>query len=275
MIEKSFYHQTENTNRSEISTYIYDYNSWEFNSLHFHKNYEILLMLEGECDCTVGGKHYRITPGEAIFILPFQVHAFFVRPGSAVRCVTFSDLLMLTLAKILDKKRIVDPVFHPSKEILDFFLNGILENFGRRSGHNINIPTQKRMRLKGYLYTLGAELLDQVELTDADNTDITAMEIVEYISDHFQSDISLHNVAEAKGYNYQYLSRVFNRTFGIHFKTMVNQYRTNHALQLLRDTELPLSEIAFESGFGSIRSFDHVFRESLGRSPKDFRREKL
>ena len=71
------------------------------------------------------------------------------------------------------------------------------------------------------------------------------------------------------------LSRIFNHTFGVNFKTMLNQYRTDYALELLRDSDLSLSAIAFESGFQSIRSFDHVFRESLGRSPKEFRKEQL
>ena len=56
---------------------------------------------------------------------------------------------------------------------------------------------------------------------------------------------------------------------------MLNQYRTSYALELLRDSDLSLTEIAFESGFQSIRSFDHVFRQSLGRSPKDFRKENI
>ena len=49
MIKHSFYHQVENTNQSELSTYIYNSNSWEFNSPHFHKNFELLLVISGSC----------------------------------------------------------------------------------------------------------------------------------------------------------------------------------------------------------------------------------
>ena len=105
MIKKSFYHQSENTSRSELSTYLYDYNSWEFNSLHFHKNYEVIVVQKGECVCTVGEIDYTLQQGDAIFILPFQIHAFHVCPDAAVRCVTFSELLILTMAKSVLKKK--------------------------------------------------------------------------------------------------------------------------------------------------------------------------
>ena len=275
MIKKSFYHQVENTNSSEISTYIYDYNSWEFNSPHFHKNFELLLVLHGECDYRIGNQHYTLQEGDAIFVLPFQVHSFTVGEGAAVRCVTFCDLLILTLAKQLEKKQLEHPVFRPSETVATFFLDSLQQLFGSRSGYNKQLPPAKRMKLKGMLYTVGGEILEQTKPIDAGGANIVVMDVVEYIADHFKSDISLHHVAEAKGYNYQYLSRIFNRTFGINFKTMLNQDRTDHAITLLRDSHLSLSEIAFESGFQSIRSFDHVFRQSLGRSPKDFRKENI
>ena len=271
-IKKSFYHQVENTNQSELSTYIYDYNSWEFNSPHFHKNFELLLVMDGTCRYTVGSEDYLLQAGDAIFVLPFQVHHFEVGEGARVRCLTFSELLILTLAKQLEKKKLSTPVFHPTDITARYFLDSVNMLFGPRSDNNSQLPQAKRISLKGLLYTIGGELIDQVTPVAAGGTDMVVMDVVNYIADNFKSNISLHDVADAKGYNYQYLSRIFNQTFGINFKTMLNQYRTNHALELLRDSELPLTEIAFESGFQSIRSFDHVFRERFGKSPKEFRR---
>ena len=165
-------------------------------------------------------------------------------------------------------------MFRPSPEVAHFFLESITALFGTRSGNNRQIPKAKRMKLKGLLYTIGGEIVEQTVLTDVGGADMVVMDVVDYIADNFKSNISLRDVAEAKGYNYQYLSRIFNQTFGINFKTMLNQYRTNHALELLRDSKLPLTEIAFESGFQSVRSFDYTFKQQFGKSPKEFRHEK-
>ena len=273
MIKKSFYHQTENTNQSELSTFVYDYNSWEFNSPHFHKNFELLLVTRGTCRYCIGEEEYAVREGDAILILPFQVHFFTVGEGSEARCVTFSELLILTLARQLSGKKLQSPVFRLSDSVWRFFLDSMDEMFGKCSGYNRRIPQGKRMRLKGCLYTVGGEALEKTAPVSVGGADMVVMAVVDYIAENFKSNISLRDVAEAKGYNYQYLSRIFNHTFGINFKTMLNQYRTSHALELLRDSDLSLTEIAFESGFQSVRSFDHVFRESLGGSPKEFRKE--
>ncbi|MBE6703510.1 MAG: helix-turn-helix domain-containing protein [Ruminococcaceae bacterium] len=272
-IKKSFYHQVENTNHAELTTYVYDYNSWEFNSPHFHKNLELLIVINGNCQYTVGNESFEMQTGDAIFVLPFQVHHFTVGEGATVRCLCFTDLLILTLAKQFDKKKLQCPLFRPSEAVVNYFLNSMDQLFGKRYGANRQIPQAKRMKLKGLLYTIGGEVIEQTVPIDVGGADMVVMDVINYIADNFKSNISLHDVADAKGYNYQYLSRIFNRTFGINFKTMLNQYRTNHALELLRDSHLPLSEIAFESGFQSIRSFDHIFRERFGKAPKEFRKQ--
>jgi AraC-like DNA-binding protein len=197
-----------------------------------------------------------------------------VEEGSSVRCLTFSELLILTLAKQLEKKKLICPKFRPSTLTAAYFLDSISALFGSYSDRNMHLPQTKRIKLKGLLYTLGSELIEQTSSVDVGGADMVVMDVIGYIGDNFKHNISLRNVAEAKGYNYQYLSRIFNRTFGINFKTMLNQYRTNHALELLRDSALSLTEVAFESGFQSVRSFDHVFRERFGRSPKAFRKER-
>ena len=270
---ESFYHQTENTNGSEFSTYEYPEFKADCTVPHFHKNFELLLVKEGQCSFNVGGEIFEIRKGEAIFVLPFQVHHFTASGDAQFRSVTFNELLILTLARCITNKKLVNPVFRPSKATFTTFLDTISDLFGSLSSNNIELPTAKRMKVKGCLYLIGGEILEQTIPVNMGSSDVVILDIVEYIADNFRSDLTLQSVAKDKGYNYQYLSRCFNRTLGISFKTMLNQYRTNYALSLLRDTGLSLSEVAFESGFQSVRSFDHVFKSTFGVPPKDFRKK--
>ena len=271
-MRSTLYHQTENTNVSELSTYIYDYNSWEFNTAHFHKNMEIVLVIEGTCRCFIGSSSYLLTAGEAIFVLPYQSHGFSVGEGASVRCVTFSGLLILTLAKIMEGTTAQNPVFRPREETARYFLEQMLLVFGRRSGYNRQIPPVDRMKAKGLLYLLGSEFLESAELVSNGANTSLAAEIVQYLEANYKRDISLHDIADLMGYNYQYLSRSFNKVFGVNFKQMLNQYRLEAAYAMLQDTDLPIAEIAFESGFQSIRSFDQIVLEHFGKTPKDLRR---
>ena len=62
-------------------------------------------------------------------------------------------------------------------------------------------------------------------------------------------------------------------TMNINFKTLVNHYRFEYARQqLLNNPEKSISEIAFESGFQSIRSFNRIYREISGSTPNQSQR---
>jgi AraC-like DNA-binding protein len=146
--------------------------------------------------------------------------------------------------------------------------------FGRDSGliKRIN-PPAKRIQVKGTLYILEGEFLEQTTLVSTKGEETITMTVVRYVAEHFKQNIALSDVAKATGYNYQYLSRTFNQILGINFKSLLNQYRMEYAFAELQDTDLPISEIAYDSGFQSLRAFNHVCKEIFGRSPKELRKE--
>ena len=51
----------------------------------------------------------------------------------------------------------------------------------------------------------------------------------------------------------------------------INRVRLHHALVLLAETTLPVSDVAERSGFFSMQYFYRIFRETLGNSPLSFR----
>ncbi|MBQ8345164.1 MAG: helix-turn-helix transcriptional regulator [Clostridia bacterium] len=96
-----------------------------------------------------------------------------------------------------------------------------------------------------------------------------------YMEKNFVSDITLRDVAKSLGYNYEYISREFNKILGISFKTMLNQYRCERARYLIETTDQSLTEVAEQSGFQSIRSFNRVFKQQLGILPSELKRDRL
>ena len=264
------YHQIDNTSQFEFCTDVVGEGYRE--APHFHKNFEILTVVRGKCHCEIGDKHYDLREGDAALVVPFQIHDFSPTVGSEVRRVTFHNHLIWSLDSAMDKKKPKDPVFRPSVTVGGFFSEQICAMYGREPVHIHRIPARQRMMVKGCLYIIGNEMLNQATLVPLQSADAAMIDVVQYVADHFRSDVSLQDIAKEKGYSYCYLSRTFNRIFGINFKTMLNQYRMEYAYSLLQDTHMSMSEIAFESGFQSIRSFDHVCREIYGRTPGQMRR---
>lgn len=53
----------------------------------------------------------------------------------------------------------------------------------------------------------------------------------------------------------------------------INKLRIHEACELLKNTNLSVTQIAFDCGFGSSSFFSTQFRQALGKSPSDYRRK--
>ena len=92
-----------------------------------------------------------------------------------------------------------------------------------------------------------------------------------YIEEHSSEELSLTKVARAVNMNANYLSENFKRVTGINFVEYVARTRFNTAHDLLRNSKLRVSEIAFMAGFQSLSQFNRVFKRFLGKSPTEYR----
>ena len=131
------------------------------------------------------------------------------------------------------------------------------------------------LQVKAVLYPLCEEFWSKCNFEQTQNPGSKAVftEALKYISANFRSnDISLAAVAKALGIHPVYLSRVFHQSCGVHYTKYVNMLRCFYAIRMLRDyPERTISEIALESGFGSIRSFNREFQSVYGMNPQEKR----
>ena len=84
---------------------------------------------------------------------------------------------------------------------------------------------------------------------------------------------SAEALAQRLGLGTRQLRRLFARQLGTTPNAVARTRRTHFARRLIDDTELPMSEVAMASGFGSIRQFNQAIRTSFGRAPSALRRE--
>jgi YesN/AraC family two-component response regulator len=94
-----------------------------------------------------------------------------------------------------------------------------------------------------------------------------------YIESNFSREITLSNLAETFYISPNYLSSVFNEKNGMSLKDYVNRLRVDKAKQLLKDTDLKISEISRKLGYSQMSYFGSVFRKLEGCTPKEFRAE--
>ena len=57
---------------------------------------------------------------------------------------------------------------------------------------------------------------------------------------------------------------------GMYSLTVVEVYVSCYAVELLTESNMSITQIAFSLGFGTIRSFNRAFRQETGMSPRDY-----
>ena len=92
-----------------------------------------------------------------------------------------------------------------------------------------------------------------------------------YLNEHFCEDIDLETVSEHLGYNKTYLSRCINNIPGVNFRKLINSLRIDRAKTLLLTTDYTILNIAMECGFTNERTFQRVFIETVGKTPREYR----
>ncbi|MBE6667461.1 MAG: AraC family transcriptional regulator [Ruminococcaceae bacterium] len=270
---KIVYHNIDQTIKDEFYYGMFDERR-EGQESHFHKNYEILLVVEGKGHCKIGELEYELEKGNLVFISPFQIHSFRSCEGGRIMCIDVHEHIILTCTQIIDGKRLKKPVQKIDKEIFDSIVRGFLSTLGEKEIVFKRIsPVSLRLKIKGLCYLLSSELIEIGDWEMLTSTDSVILDIIQYISENFKKDISLKDIACEKGYNYQYLSRTFNGFMGINFKKFLNFYRIEYAYAMIQDTNDSFADIAFESGFQSIRSFDYVCKSVYNLSPSEIRKK--
>ena len=95
--------------------------------------------------------------------------------------------------------------------------------------------------------------------------------VLTYINNHYQEDVTLDQVAAFAGFSRYYFSRSFRSKTGYSFKEYLCQKRIQVATDLLIHTRTPIQEIARESGFGSVATFNRLFRDYKKCTPTQYR----
>ena len=98
---------------------------------------------------------------------------------------------------------------------------------------------------------------------------------IEYLKSHYTDKFSLDELADALFINKNYLARVFKETTGTTPLHYHNQLRCDLASRLLEDESYSISVVAFKSGFASASHFSRIFRNNMGITPSEYRKEHM
>ncbi len=142
------------------------------------------------------------------------------------------------------------------------------------SEHRVDIMS---VEMKGRLLRLADRyssfMYDERRMPGMDYGKIEAMAM--FIACNFERQIRVVDIAEAAGLNPDYANAVFKKTFGRSLMESVILERVTSAQRKLVTTDDAVLQIAYDSGFNSISSFNVAFRKINGCTPREYRRQNM
>ena len=102
-------------------------------------------------------------------------------------------------------------------------------------------------------------------------TDRQIKQVLEFIRTHLSEDLSLEALAQQTGFSAYHFARLFRRVMDVSPHQFVLRQRIEYAQRLLRETNLPLAQIAQACGFSDQSHLTLVFTQQLGCTPRTYR----
>lgn len=122
-----------------------------------------------------------------------------------------------------------------------------------------------------YIYT-EPENLNKFELLQASNNIIN--DIILYLHTNYENKITINKITETFHLNRTTLSEQFENVTGIPIIEYLIKLRIRMACIMLKDTQLPINEIMYRTGFKDSTHFGRMFRKHTGYSPSQYRIQK-
>lgn len=246
--------------------------------LHWHDHYEIEYVLSGTGTHILNGVTYPICPGTFHLLTLTDFHE--LRSDDPlhdpIRIVKASFLESDLPSQLFQSLASLPPnfVLHFDGEEQALFDNFF--SLAKKLAERFSGTQENAIISKDLLECILLNIIDHCRKHDllhtatyADTTDMNR--ILTYIHRNFRKNLTLKTLAEYSRFSPNYLSRLFHQTMGVTFKEYVTSLRMAFAAKLLVNTQSSITEICFESGFGSLSNFIREFKKIYHVSPSEYR----
>ena len=244
-------------------------------SPHLHHSLELVYLVSGEIAIGVRQNLYPMETGDLAVIFPDMIHHCQVFGGkkSEVCHIIAPVSLVEAYRGELTNLKPAEPVIGGKDLHHDVpkLVESLLLEYGDQTDEAY--PKEKEVLAHAYMEMLLARCMPLLRLTEkgAEATDII-YRTVSYVSAHFREPVSLTAMAADLGISPFALSRVFSGTFHRNFNRYLNETRLDYACTMLRHTDRSVTDIAYESGFESQRTFNRAFTEVYHMTPREYRK---
>ena len=276
----------EFTHRQIMTERFYEYHHYRNEGpitidFHQHAFYEIYIFISGDVNYTIEGRTYKLRPGDILLTNNSDIHRPEITPSKTpyeriviwLNTSFFNGLLDIgddLTACFQDASNRNYRLFRPNKAQM-LKIQDICHTIEQERSHN-----KLGSRIMAYSAIMEIlVLLSRVyyEISDSAGHEVTENEqinqIVSYINNHFNEDLSLEYLADQFYLSKYYLSHQFKQFTGLSLYQFIMKKRLTIARNMLMSGK-NVTEACTECGFNDYSNFLKAFKREFGEKPSEF-----
>lgn len=249
----------------------------------------LLYIISGKGEVTADGKVYSLSPGSTVlfkagtpymwnvtemqfFIINFDYSDRFsdkTSPFHPIHAENFSETQCFDCGEITDEVRLNFPIVLKSVQNLEPLFRLAVAEFGVGGKYSGELISNA---VKTLIYAMLC-YDNERQSSWVDKSMPLVRNIIGYIGENFNSNISNEDIAKKFHFNPSYINRVFKKHTGTTLHEYVIGVRIEAAAEKLRSESTSISEIAKLTGFSGAVHFTKAFKKRMGINPTEYRNE--
>lgn len=247
---------------------------------HWHPDLEFIYIVSGTMDYFINGKKVRLQQGQGLFVNSRRLHygfseqkddctfiALVIHPALFINSFDKANLFaeqkfgfnnidyIILYPHILWHKKIIECIWQIYQDI-----NAVPINPLRLLAEAISICADM------------GEHIETAEIREKDNvTNMAFLKMTEYIHNNYNEKITLHKITNAGAVCRSKGCQLFQQYARMTPIAYLTKYRLSKSTELLRDTELSITEISSLCGFQSTSYYISLFKREIGLTPLHYR----
>jgi AraC-like DNA-binding protein len=251
---------------------------------HFHNECQLVYIVSGSGTRIIGDSVENYQEGDLAFVGPNVPHVWYSKTSP-----NQEEQMAISIALYINPETVAE-------NLKPFIDTQTLASFFEQSARGINIVGEKKEVISKILQeslhqkevSLLASFLKILELL-MDSKDIIWLnepslmktyssknqgrvaKLMHFLQENFRTEITLEQAASVADLQLHSFCRFFKQLTHHTFSDFLNEIRIGFACKLLQQSDLPVTQVAYECGYSNISYFNRTFKKIHGITPREYR----
>ncbi|MDD3925599.1 MAG: AraC family transcriptional regulator [bacterium] len=247
---------------------------------HWHEAVEIMSVLKGTAVKTVNGVSFSVNAGDVIIVGGMDIHNMSVPADEHPQFIVIQFIPSDWDDNLPEKMLLSGRGEGKERYLISGETGRRIYEYSAAVMQEDQSITARALAVRGYMYLILTELLRLYPCQAMGEKRYVSLRsqlqdlagILARINADLSAPPTLSEAASIAGMSAAYFSRFFKHKLGKGYIEYIHETRLNRSAHLLCSTQLPIGEIALQTGFNSANFFNRLFIRRYGVTPTQFRK---